>query len=61
MMELSNYLETEFLTKIDSLLTRNCLNYLDAYQIVPMMEYDLEDNFALNNVRFVKLEKIVLA
>lgn len=60
MMELSNYLETEFLTKIDSLLTRNCLNYLDAYQIVPMMEYDLEDNFALNNVRFVKLEKIVL-
>ncbi len=60
MMEISNQMETEFLTKIDTLLTRNFLNTLNQYQIVPMVEYDIEDSCYLNDVRFVKMEKIVL-
>lgn len=60
MNELRTQKEMEFLTNIDALLTKNFLNDLSGYQIVPKVEYDLEEEIDLRNVRFVKVEKIVL-
>lgn len=60
MNELRKRTETEFLNKIDTLLTKNFLNDLSEYQIVPKVEYDLDESFDLKNVRFVKVEKLVL-
>lgn len=58
--ELMTGQDADYLNQAEAYLTRQFLNDLGRYQLIPKMDTDLDEIYECKNVRFFKLKKLVL-